>query len=430
MTGASPARAWTAREIGALGLLLSVFISANLDKVLMSILIEPLKREFSLSDTQLGLLSGLAFSGAFTVAAIPFGRLADRKNRRNLLIIALAVWSLATLACGWTASLVQLLILRAIVGAGEAAGLPAVQSMLADIFPNARRATAMSIYYLGLPIAGFLAFATGPWLVASFGWRSAPVAFGAVGLVIAVLLMVALREPERTAEVSKPQGSNDAVPLPELIKFALGQRTLVHLSAAIVLNTFVTAGIGIWIMSFFVRTYQLNLIDAGLLVAVMQSVPKLFGTLLGGVITDRVAARDERGRLWVIAGTSLVTMPIIMAMASSPTIVGALIFVGLYGFFISFWYGPAYSMCHALLGGRMRATYLAVLLVLTNVLGLGLGPHFVGVVSDMFGSKSDPMSLRYAFIGIAMFLPWSALHFCLAARHLKADRARALLHGA
>src|SRR5271156_2079944 len=224
-------RYWT------LGLLVAMATFSMVDKMLITVLLDPLKRDFNLSDTQLGLLTGISFSLFFAIAGIPLGMAADRTHRRNLIAVCMTIWSLATVACGMTTGFAQLLTLRFMVGAGESGATPSAVSMISDLFQAKERAKAIAIYYMSTPFGSGIGMTVGAILVHYYGWRNTLYLAGAPGLLIVLILLLTVREPRRLTVHGGSDLAATAPPLKETLKFILSQRSLLHLGAAITLVT-------------------------------------------------------------------------------------------------------------------------------------------------------------------------------------------------
>lgn len=404
--------------------LLTLVATFNIfDKALFQVMADPIKREFALSDTQVGLLGGLTFGLFFALGGIPFGMMADRFNRRNLLAACLAFWSLVTLGCGVAVNFVMLLACRSMVGAGEAGSGPSAMSMISDLFPQRERATATAIYNIAVPLGSGLSLTLGGWAVQAIGWRQTLISAGVAGIVLALIVLVTVREPLRR----NVRGLIDSAVVPPLGKtllFILGQRALLHVAAALVLIQVAINGYGMWMFAFFTRFHGLSSAAAGLNVTLAILPASIIAMVGTAALADRLAKRDVRWWVWLPALVVAFAFPASYFAVTADTVLGGLIGTGLWMFAATAWYGAGYGISQSLVEPRMRATIMAILLMLTALLGFGLGPLFAGMISDYMAPTAGARSIAYGMVGTSIFAVWSALHFALAARHLKADLKR------
>jgi predicted MFS family arabinose efflux permease len=404
-------------------LILGLVYSCNvMDRNILTILLEPIRREFGLNDSELGLLSGLSFAIFYAVAGLPLGAAADRVNRRNLIVLCLTLWSGMTAVCGLSRTFVQLLIARIGVGIGEAGGAPAAMAMISDLFPARQRATAISAFYLASPIGAMTALAGGGWVAQHYGWRWAFLAAGVPGLLLVLVLLLTVREPERGLSDDTAAGPA-AQPLSQSLRFIVSQRSLIHLIAGTALTVFVVSGIGTWSASFFIRIHGFSTAGIGPILAISTGVVGFIGTLAGGMIADRLGRRDDRRRCWALAVAALLTAPLITACVLVPSATASIIFYTLYVLASFFWYGPVNGLCQSLVDVRMRATISSVVYLTGNLLGFGLGSQIIGLLSDWLTARFGVESLRYGMLIAALFSLWAALHFYLAARTVRQDLA-------
>jgi MFS family permease len=413
-------------------LILTLAYSCNVfDRNILVILLEPIRKEYGLTDTELGLLSGLAFAIFYAIAGLPFGILADRANRRNLLAICLAVWSGMSAVCALTRTFAQLLLARIGVGVSEAGGGPAAMSMIADLYPPERRATAISIFYLASPVGAFLSFAGGGAIAARYGWRSAFLLGGVPGLVLAIILFFTVKEPFRGRRDPRPTGAAatvDPVAQPAtaaLLRFFWSQRSLAYIVIGLTIQVFVLSGVGSWTASFFIRDHGFQIGELGPLLGGIVGGCSLLGTLAGGLIVDRLARRDERWRCWTLAIAVGVTTPMLLATFALPGRYAALGAFACASVFNSVWYGPGFALCQSLVGARMRGTIAAVMYLCSNLIGYGLGVQVTGLLSDFFAHHSGNHALKNALLVVSTADALAAVCFLLAAPHLRRDLSTA-----
>ncbi|GAB3469582.1 MFS transporter [Massilia terrae] len=409
----------------ALGLLLMLNTLLLLDKIVFVILLEPIKHEFNLSDLQLGVLSGLVYALLMGAAGLPFGLVADRTNRRNLASACLALWSVLTAMCGLAQNFVQLLLLRMGVGIGEAGGGPAALSIIADLFEHKKRATAVAIFALGSPLAALINLTVGTHLSHSYGWRTTLMAASVPGIVLALLMLLTMREPQRGAADAGGQSTLDAAPLRETLAFIRSQPALLHLLGAAALSYITLAGASSWTFSFLVRSHHVKLNEVGVQLGVAIFIAGIAGNYLSGILADYLSQRDERWRVWIIAAGALVSVLLGFGWIWSEGWTATLLLVGCFAAASTFWFAPAIGLCLGLVEVRMRATMSGVLFLIANMVGYGLGPIFVGKMSDLFTPAFGADSLRMALSCIVIVNLWAMLHFLLAGRSVRANLARA-----
>jgi len=414
-------RYWT------LALLFLMATFSMVDKMLITVLLDPIKRDFHLTDTQLGLLTGISFSLFFAVAGIPLGIAADRGNRRNLIAICITTWSLATVACGLTTGFLQLLGLRFVVGAGESGATPSAVSMISDLFRAGERARALAIYYLFTPIGSGIGLSVGAILVQAIGWRNTLIAAGAPGLVIVLVLLLTVREPPRLS-IGGEADKSHAPPLRDTLGFIIRQRSLLHLGTAITLVTIAVNGFGMWMFPFFTRVDHLAPASAGWEISLATYPASSAGMILVGFLSDRLARRDERWRVWIPAVMAFACLPAAIAAVTSPDPAVALAFTGLWMVAGISWFGASYAACQSLVPPRMRATLSAILLLLTTLLGFGFGPLITGRISDLMAPSVGLRSVAYGMVGANLLAVWGGVHFLLAARRLRQDLATVAGH--
>jgi len=406
----------------ALGLLLGVYIFNFIDRQILSILMENIKNEIQLSDTELGFLGGIAFALFYTFAGIPIARWADRGSRRNIIAISVLIWSLFTAFTGAARNFWMILAARIGVGVGEAGCSPPAHSLISDFFPPERRGRALSIYALGIPIGGSLGTLVGAWVGDLFGWRMAFVAVGLPGVVLALIVRMTLREPARGE--SEEAGPVEAEPgsLSEVLRFMTTLRSFWHLSFAGALHAFVGYGAAYFVPSFFARIHEMGLAERGTWLSLVGLVA-VVGTYLGGWLGDRLAPIDVRWYLWVPAIATLAGVPIALGYYLSPNPYVALLLFGIpAGIAGPMYLGPSFALTQTLVKPEMRALASAILLFVMNLIGLGIGPWFVGFMSDALAPRFGVESLRWALLGIVTIGNlWATFHYLAAARTLRED---------
>ncbi len=405
----------------ALGLLTVVYAFNFIDRQLIAILQESIKEELLLTDGQLGLLAGFAFAVFYVTAGIPIARWADRSNRRNIVAGSVFIWSFMTAVSGYAQNYIQLLLARIGVGVGEAGGSPPSHSIISDIFPPERRATALGVYSTGVNIGILFGFLLGGWLNEFFGWRTAFVVVGLPGIALAVLVAVTLREPIRGIS-EKHAVEAQSVPFSDVIRLLWSRRTFRHMAFAAALNAFAGYGSASWTASFMIRSHEMTTGELGTWLAMITGVGGAIGVVLGGVIADRLSLGNKRWYMWVPAIAGAISVPFIAAVYLVDGAYSALLLSIIPGMLHNVYLGNTIATTHALVGLRMRALSSAILFLILNLIGLGLGPLLVGMLSDFLQPAFGVHSLRQAMLYLLpLVMAWSACHFLLAARSLPED---------
>lgn len=412
----------------ALSILTIVYTVNYVDRQILSILMEPIKMELGLSDTQLGFLSGIAFAIFYATLGIPIAFLADRTSRRNIITVSLTLFSGMTALCATVTSFWQLAILRIGVGVGEAGSSPPSHSMIADMFPPAQRGAALGIFSLGVNIGILVGFLVGGWVTQWFGWRVAFMTVGLPGLVLAIIVRTTLKEPQR-GFADGLVDTREAPAVMEVARFLWGQRSFRHIAFGTALCAFVGYASVVWMPPFLARSFQLSPGMIGTSLALIIGFSGGLGTYLGGYLGDRLGKRDIRWNLWVPAIIWIAVSPFSFAVFMSNSPVWALGLFIIPAFAGAAYLAPCLSMVQSLVTLRMRAVASAILLFILNIIGLGLGPQTVGILSDFYAPSAGPESLRYALLTVSVVGFWGAAHFILGARTLKADIARATAQG-
>ncbi len=404
-----------------LTMLVVIYVFNFLDRQIVTILAEPIKVDLGLSDTQIGLMTGLAFAIFYTVLGIPIARLADRANRVSIIAVALVVWSGMTALCGLAQNFVQLLAARIGVGVGEAGCSPPAHSLIADYFPPDKRASALSIYALGIPVGSILGLLAGGWIAEFYGWRMAFFLVGLPGIALAVVLKLTVREPIRGMSDAPAAPETAQPPLGATLRTLLQNRTLVHMAMGGALTSFVGYGLGQWLPAFFIRTHGLGVGETATYFGLVLGVASAAGTILGGAIADRLAGRDRRVYAWLPAAGVLVAFPffVVALLLDQPYLAIAILVTP--SLLNSLWLGPAFGTIQNLAPMRMRALASALLLFILNIIGLGFGPFLVGVTSDLLRGIAGAESLRYAVLISTGVYFWAGAHFLLAARTIRQD---------
>lgn len=405
----------------ALGLLTVVYSFNFIDRQLLAILQEAIKADLSLSDGQLGLLTGFAFAVFYVTAGIPIARWADHSNRRNIVALALAVWSGMTALSGLVGNYAQLLAARVGVGVGEAGGSPPSHSIISDIFPPHRRASALGFYSMGVSFGILFGFLLGGWLNEFFGWRVAFMVVGIPGVFLAVLVRYTMAEPIRGLSENK-QVSDEPTSFGQVLSVLWASKAFRHIGLGAALNAFASYSTSNWTASFMIRSHDMSTGELGTWLALIMGFGGAVGVFCGGLIADRLAPRDKRWYVWLPALAGLIALPFMASVYLVEGRYAALMCMIVPAVMSNVYLGNAIATTHGLVGMRMRAMSSAILFFVLNIIGLGAGPWTVGVVSDYLSASQGTESLRYAMLYILPVVSfWSVCHFYLASRTLRAD---------
>ena len=379
------------------------FFVAGVDRQVFATVMPALKGEFQLSDTMLGLLSGLGFGLTYSLFSIPMGRLVDRANRKLILCGCVGLWSAMTFACGAAASAVQLMIARLGVGAGEAGVSPAAVSMIVDLYEPQKRARAVAFY----PIAGALgmsaALPVGGYIVANHGWRSAFYILSIPGLLLALVIYFTFREPRRGAH-DAPQTEEVDTSLLASIAAVVGQPVIMLLFLAGGLGSMVTA-IAHWLPSFYQRSHGMDLAQLGAILGPVVGVASLTGMYLGGWLVDRVGGEGRMHRtFFVLALTSLAQALSGTLMLAADNLVLSFTCAAIWGVASTCWAPAGFALSQSLVRPNVRGTSLAIMNIFNNVVGYGLGPLVMGALSEEMKGDTGVQSLRWSLVAVSAVL--------------------------
>jgi predicted MFS family arabinose efflux permease len=406
---------------------LTVVYALNIaDRFSISTLIEPIRQELGLSDSGVAFLSGVSLALFYVTVGIPIAAYADRASRRNILAVALAVWSGMTALCGVARNYWELLLARFAVGIGEAGGTPPSTSMLADKFPPARRPMALTIFALGACLGAWLGSQVAGETAESHGWRAAFLVLGIPGVAIALLVWLTVREPRRGG-LDAAAGGAPAVSFAATLRFIARQRSAIHLVAGGSVATFWSWGLMFWTPTFLQRSHHLTVGEAGKLLGEMHLIAGTAGTLLASLLMSRRAATDPRhvARLlgWVTALTTIPSLLLFWVGSERAATLLLWIFVPAVYFYI----GPILGLLQNVMPANMRATACAILLFTANVANLVLAPQLIGWLSDWFAAAfgAGRESLRWALLLLAPTGFWAAWHLWTSGATIRADEARA-----
>lgn len=398
-----------------LGVLVLVFTSSHVDRQIVAILGQPIKEALQISDTQLGLLTGVMFALFYATLGMPMAMWADRRNRRNLIAFSIALWSAMTALCGLAQNYTQLLLARIGVGVGEAGSNPPSHSIIADLYGPTERATALAIFGTGVNAGIMLGFLIGGWVNEWLGWRWAFIIAGLPGLAIALLVRLTVREPPRGYSESGGLAKPPVAP-----PFWTVARTMA--SSAVLRNTvlggtlvsFFGYALVLWVPVFLVRVHGMGTGEVGTILALLVGLGGAVGTFLGGVMADRLSARHPGWRAWVIVVAYAVALPLaalaFLAESAYATIALYVVPSILAGTYI----GPGFAIIQTYVPLNMRSVAAAINLFILNIIGLGLGPFSVGLISDLTAGFAGVESLRYGLLAMIPIGFWGALHYLRA----------------
>lgn len=392
----------------ALGVLMLIYGCNFLDRQILVILQEPIKADMGLSDAQLGLLTGFAFAIFYVIAGIPIAYLADRGNRRNIIAVAITFWSAMTMLCGVAQNYMQLLLARIGVGIGEAGSTPPSHSMISDMFAPGERARAFALFTIGLYFGVAAGYIFGGQFGEYIGWRHALMVAGIPGVLLALVLRFTVTEPVRTPSVTSPPGFSQAVAA------LVGQPMFWLITLATAAGTFVNYGTGSFNPSYLMRSHGLALGTTGIVLAITSSGSGILGTWIGGVLADRLGKRDPAWYLRIcLLGQALsVPFSVIAYLSTDLHVAVAALFIS--HMLVVFMLAPSVAVIQGMVVPEMRALASAVFFFVVNLIGLGLGPLAVGLVSDALTPEYGAHGLRFAQVAASGMGLAAALLFAAA----------------
>jgi len=419
-----------------LWLLFVVYGLSFVDRQILSTLMEPIRLEFKFSDTQLGMLSGVAFAIFYATLGIPIARYADSHSRVNIIAISLLVWSAATALTGRALGFMTLFLARVGVGIGEAGCNPSAYSIISDYYERERRATVLSLYSQGVYLGQFLGYVAAGFIAQQYGWRTAFYVVGLPGIAMAVLVKFTMREPPRGfSEVNYVP----APPPPALLvlRKLITKPAFAHLSFASGLHAMVAYGLNNFYSAYLMRSHGLSLTQTSAALALITLSGGLVGTYLGGKLSDVLGQRhggDPRYQMWVPAVALLINIPVWLLALLLPWKAAVMVMMVPAIALGATYLGPSIATTHQLVGVRERAMGGALLLFVLNLIGIGLGPLLTGRISDVIRRKlidsgvAESLALadglKYALCIVSVANLWSAIHYYFAAKTLRADIAK------
>lgn len=403
-------------------LLTMVYALNFIDRQILVVLSESIKVDMNLSDSQLGLLTGFAFAIFYVSVGIPIARLADNGNRKNIVAAAITVWSGMTALSGFTQNFWQLLLARIGVGVGEAGGSPPSHSILSDYYPAKERGRAMSIYSMGAYLGVLIGFGVGGWINQHYGWRVAFFAVGIPGLVIAALVRYTIREPIRGLADGNTQTQQSD--FKHTLNTLWQLQSFRYFSIGGGFAAFCSYGIGNFLPSFLVRSHDFSAAQVGSSLMLVAGVGGALGTYLGGYFADKFGNKDMRWYLWVPAIPAILGPLLIVAAMFTPDSTLALTGIFFATVIGALYLGPTIALTHTLVSPSSRAMASAILFVILNLIGMGLGPLSTGIISDALAPTMGADSLRYAISAVSFVGFLSMACFYMAAKKLPEDLAK------
>lgn len=405
-------RSWAAGPVYMLVLLTLINAFNYLDRTLFGLVLPLIKDDLGLSDTALGLASGLAFAVVYSTLGVPIARLADRTNRRNIIAIGLTVWSAATAMTGFVVNIWQIALTRILLGAGEASSIGPSNSLVCDLFSKAARPFAVSVLSTGAAISALFLIPLAGWISSVYGWRAVFIAAGAPGLLLALLLVLTTREPAR-------RDVDAGAPTPgffESLRRLCRSRAFVMIAIGECFLAINVYGIATWISSFLVRVHGLDILEIGAILGPLRGVAGIAGALLGGFLAVRLSMRDGRWRLWLPAVATGVILPIQLAFLFTDSLNLALAGIFLVSMMFLVQQPPVFAVSLGIAPPHMRASVIALLMLFSNLTGQTFGPLMVGFLNDALAGLYGDQAIRYSLGVCAVAALGASLMLYLGAR--------------
>ena len=404
-----------------LAVLTLVYTLNYLDRGLIALVLQPIKEDLRLSDTQLGFLTGIAFGLFYATLGLPIARWADRGNRVTIAFLAIGLWGATVMLCMLVTNFVQLVFARIAAGVGEAGCMPPTYSLLGDYFPKSgERTRAMAVYWLASPIATLISFVVGGWLTQRYGWRATFFVLGAPALVVAALVKMTVVEPrKRTPDAQIRERSLPR--MTDVLRILWRQPSSRHLTISIILVFTMGLGLGPWCAAFLMRSHAMSIAELGFWLGLILGGSGVAGNLLSGYLAGRRLADREQDQMRLNAVAVASLLPFFALFLLLPHKYEALIALAPFMMVFSFFLGPAFALMQRLVMDEMRATTLAVVMLLANLIGMGIGPQIVGILSDLLTPALGSDSLRYAMLTMSFVAVAAAYHFWVVARTVRDD---------
>jgi MFS family permease len=406
--------------------MLTLIYSLNfLDRTVITILIDPIKHDYHLSDKVMGFISGFGFVIMYSILAAPVARWADRGNRRSIITWGLVLWSGMTALAGVARNALQLTLSRFGVGVGEAAGTAPSASMISDLFPGEQRSTAMSVYQLGPVIGGFLGAFIGGWVNQYYGWHHAFLVAGIPGLIVAVVFRFTVKEPARGSSEQR-KVSTGQQKLLETFRFMWRQRCYMLILVGFCFTTFTQFGFGTWAAPFLGRIHDLNTAQIGTYIGTVRAGAGLVGTLGGGYLSDWAATHwDVRWKIYVSGICSILAFPGVLLFVFSPSLLWCIVGFAIVSMMSPVHVGPMVAASHSTVKVGMRAFSTSIIYLISELIGLGLGPFLIGVFNDHYRTRLGVGVIRYSMSTAAITTFVGGAIFLIAAQYFQRDVTRA-----
>jgi predicted MFS family arabinose efflux permease len=405
-----------------LGVLTLVFALNFLDRNLLSLLLQPIKEDLNLSDTQLGFLTGISFAMFYAALGLPIARWADRGNRVTITSVAIAVWGVTVMSCLFVTNFAQLMLARIAAGVGESGCMPPTYSLVGDYFPApGSRTRAMAIYMMAGPLSALISFIAGGWLSEIYGWRITFFVAGIPGLLVACLVKMTISEPRMQVNHLLGGPQRRFLHISDLIRTLWDQKSSRHLIVAIILIFTMGFGMNPWYAAFMMRSHGMRTAEVGVWLGLIFGIGGVAGNVLGGYVAGRWFAHDEQRQMRWSAVMIASLVPFFVLFLFLPEKHQALAVLLPLLVVFNFFLGPTFALMQRLVVDEMRATTLALVMLLANLIGMGIGPQLVGLLSDLLMPALGVDSLRYAMLAVSFVALWAAYHFWQVGRTVKED---------
>ena len=432
-TGSTEPKPVSGYSYFVVGFLAVVYTLNFLDRQIISILGKQISAELHLTKTQFGLLGGTSFALLYTTCGVGVAYLADRVSRKWIIALACAIWSLFTALCGTAQNFLQILLYRMGVGFGEAGGSPPSYSMISDYFPASRRGTALALYSLGVPIGSMLGAFLGGKLALAYGWRTAFFVVGAPGIILAILMLLVVREPKRGGLDAFADGATEHPPAPPIltaIASFFSNRTLVLTAVSSAMSAFVGYAGLIWNPQFLEGVKQMAAADVATYYALALGVTGIIGTLVSGWLADKLGKKDRRWFAWIPAIAFALSIPFWFGLIWAPTWQIAMLFLLGPMLMNQAYLAPALTVAQNAVPPAQRVMTGAILLLFVlNLVGLGVGPVYVGWIADKMEPVHGEQALAYGFAGVIPFVVLTVIAHLAAAHSIGRDKRLAVALG-
>lgn len=403
-----------------LGMLLLVYTFNFIDRQILGILAGPIKAELGLSDSQLGLLGGIAFAALYSTLAIPLAMLADRTSRTWVITGSLALWSGFTALCGMATSFWQLFAARLGVGVGEAGGVAPSYAVIAEYFPPEERARAMSVYSLGIPLGAAIGVLFGGYVAATVDWRAAFIVIGLLGVLIAPIFRLVVHEPKRAAAKSSDATSDEASTR-SVFSVLVAKKSFWLLALGAASSSMLGYGLAFWFPQLLQRSFGLNLVETSQFYGALLLIGGVIGMLAGGALADRLGQRDRANYARLPAIAFLFAVPLFAGGIISGSVAFAFALFLLPQALAYIWLGPVITAVQHLVPAPMRATASASFLLINNLVGIGGGIFALGALSDALTATHGNDALKYSMLASLGFYLLAALLMWLGSASLRRD---------